>query len=113
MVDERIANEWRIGGPRVGGPTSFMALPETRDIENGDVAIIGIPFDTGTLYRVGSRFGPRALRAASASMMGYQGQRETRQVFKKRRFVDWGDIRPIYGYTWKTASCASRASCRR
>lgn len=98
MPDERAMNEWRVGGARVGGPLSFLALPETRDVEAGDLVIVGIPFDTGTLYRVGSRFGPRAIRIASTMMVPYQGERETRDMFQKRRVIDYGDIRPYHGY---------------
>ncbi|KAK9370540.1 arginase family protein [Lipomyces kononenkoae] len=34
-----------------------------------DIAIIGAPFDTAVTYRPGARFGPRAIRAASARQL--------------------------------------------
>ena len=37
--------------PRFAGPSTFARLPELRDVENCDVAIVGIPFDAGTSYR--------------------------------------------------------------
>jgi len=40
-------------------------LPELRDVESCDVAIVGIPFDSGTSYRPGARFGPQSIRQAS------------------------------------------------
>jgi len=36
-----------------------------RDVESCDVAIVGIPFDAGTSYRPGARFGPMSIRQAS------------------------------------------------
>ena len=44
--------------PRFAGPSTFARLPELRDVESCDVAIVGIPFDAGTSYRPGARFGP-------------------------------------------------------
>ncbi len=98
MTDDRLSDEWRVGGPRIGGPVNFMGFIETRDIEEGDIVVVGLPFDTATLYRVGSRMGPRAIREASSGMLGYMGRRERRPIFQKRRFVDYGDIRPYHGY---------------
>lgn len=51
------------------GPLSFSHLPYTRCLDNEtalfDVGIIGLPFDTGTSYRPGARFGPYAIRSGS------------------------------------------------
>ena len=51
--------------PRFAGPSTFSRLPELRDVESCDVAIVGIPFDAGTSYRPGARFGPQSIRQAS------------------------------------------------
>ena len=51
--------------PRFAGPSTFARLPELRDVEFCDVAIVGIPFDAGTSYRPGARFGPQSIRQAS------------------------------------------------
>ena len=51
--------------PRFAGPSTFARLPELRDVEYCDVAIVGIPFDAGTSYRPGARFGPQSIRQAS------------------------------------------------
>ena len=51
--------------PRFAGPSTFARLPELRDVESCDVAIVGIPFDAGTSYRPGARFGPQSIRQAS------------------------------------------------
>ncbi|MEM7070253.1 MAG: agmatinase, partial [Pseudomonadota bacterium] len=49
------------------GHCSFMKKPIINDWEQikGDVAILGAPFDMGTQYRAGARFGPRSIREAS------------------------------------------------
>ena len=51
--------------PRYAGPNTFARLPEIRDVDYCDVAIVGIPFDAGTSYRPGARFGPQSIRQAS------------------------------------------------
>ena len=41
--------------PRFAGASTFARLPELRDVESCDVAIVGVPFDAGTSYRPGAR----------------------------------------------------------
>ncbi|KAL3424988.1 Guanidinobutyrase [Phlyctema vagabunda] len=38
-----------------------------------DIGILGVPFDTAVSYRPGARFGPRAIRAASARQTSFRG----------------------------------------
>ncbi len=53
------------------GIPSFMRLPVTRDLDNVDVAILGIPYDSGAAsWRSGTRFGPRQIRANSLQLWG-------------------------------------------
>ncbi len=56
----------RLNLPFVGIPT-FAKRPYVADWSalKADVAILGAPFDMGTQYRAGARFGPRAVREAS------------------------------------------------
>src|SRR6476646_8420943 len=51
---------------RFTGVPTFMRLPNITQAEELDVAIIGVPFDGGTTYRPGPRFGPRGVRNQSA-----------------------------------------------
>src|SRR2546429_9970428 len=52
--------------PRFSGIRTYARLPHVADDLDGvDVAIVGIPFDTGGTYRVGARFGPEHIRSAS------------------------------------------------
>lgn len=50
------------------GALSFMRRRYSRDLDGVDVAVTGIPFDTATTARPGTRFGPAAVRAASAHL---------------------------------------------
>jgi arginase family enzyme len=47
--------------PRFAGSGSFGRLPEIDRVPDYDVAVVGTPFDSGTSYRPGARFGPMAL----------------------------------------------------
>jgi agmatinase len=52
--------------PRFAGIKTFMRLPHVTTTDGVDVAIVGVPFDTGASYKVGARFGPEAIRSVSA-----------------------------------------------
>ncbi|WP_127903340.1 agmatinase [Solirhodobacter olei] len=49
-----------------GGATSFLRRRYTKDLAGVDLAITGVPFDQAVTHRTGTRFGPRAIREASA-----------------------------------------------
>jgi guanidinobutyrase / D-arginase len=57
--------------PRFAGPDTFARLPRLQDLAGADVALIGIPFDSGVSYRPGARFGPAAVRAGSKLLRPY------------------------------------------
>src|SRR5688572_10135205 len=76
--------------PFIGIP-SFMRLPVSRDLENVDVAIMGVPFDSGTSYRSGTRFGPRKIREASLMIWGHNSTLNVTPL-KKMNVVDYGDV---------------------
>jgi agmatinase len=56
-----------------------------------DAAVIGIPFDTATSFRSGARFGPEAIRSASALLRPYHPALDV-DVFGTLSLVDGGDI---------------------
>jgi agmatinase len=58
--------------PRFAGPASFARLPRLDQVERADVAVLGLPFDSGTSFRPGARFGPEAVRAGSKLLRPYQ-----------------------------------------
>jgi agmatinase len=76
--------------PRFCGVATYMRLPYTRDLTNVDVAVVGLPFDTGSPYRVGCRFGPRAIRQASVLLRPINPYHDI-NVFKTINVVDYGD----------------------
>ena len=62
---ENAYDKGRLNLPFVGHCT-FGKYPAVSDIPpDTDVAVLGAPFDGGTQYRPGARFGPRAVREAS------------------------------------------------
>jgi len=78
--------------PRYAGPSTFARLPELRDVEQCDVAIIGVPFDAGTSYRPGARFGPQSVRQASRQLRTNYHPDYDVEPFKVQQVADAGDI---------------------
>ena len=78
--------------PRFAGPSTFARLPELRDVEYCDVAIVGIPFDAGTSYRPGARFGPQSIRQASRHLRTNYHPDYDVEPFKVQQVADAGDI---------------------
>jgi agmatinase len=77
--------------PRFGDIATFARLPHTRDLTGVNLAVVGIPFDAGTTYRPGARFGPRAIRTASCMNRNVHPTHEI-HVYEKLSAVDYGDI---------------------
>jgi len=83
--------------PRFGGIHTFARLPHVTDLDGVDVAIVGIPFDTATTYRVGARFGPAAVRDGSLLLRPYHPSVDV-MVFEELSCVDYGDTSVVPGY---------------
>lgn len=77
--------------PRFAGVATFLRLPQRETPRGLDVLLCGAPFDGGTTYRPGARFGPRAVREASALSRGYHPEHAL-DVFERLRCADGGDI---------------------
>jgi len=73
------------------GITSFMRCPVTRDLADVDVAVVGVPYDSGTSYRSGTRFGPRKIREASLLLWGYNNPLAVKPL-DVLTVVDYGDV---------------------
>src|SRR5688572_21081420 len=75
---------------------------EDWDAIDADVAVLGAPFDMGTQWRAGARFGPRAIREASTLFaFGHAGayDHEDDVVYlpaEATRIVDLGDADIIH-----------------
>ena len=51
---------------RFAGPPTFARLPRTDQVSHTDVAVVGVPFDSGVSYRPGARSGPHIREAPAA-----------------------------------------------
>src|SRR5687768_5708373 len=77
--------------PRFAQPATFMRLPHQTTLEGVDVAILGVPFDSGTSYRSGARLGPREIRAQSSLIRPYSIFQKV-SPFETLTIVDAGDV---------------------
>jgi len=77
--------------PRYAQPATFMRLPHQTDLAGVDVAILGVPFDSGTSYRSGARLGPREIRAQSSLIRPYSYFQKV-APFETLTVVDAGDV---------------------
>jgi len=83
--------------PRFTGPSTFARLPHVVDLAGVDLAVVGVPFDTGVSYRVGGRFGPGAVRDASMMLRPYNPNLAV-APFDVLSCIDHGDIAIVPGY---------------
>ncbi len=83
--------------PRFSGVRTFARLPHVRTVEEVDLAIVGLPFDTGATFKVGARFGPEAVRSASVMLRPYNPELDV-QVFETLSCVDYGDAPVVPGF---------------
>jgi agmatinase len=99
-------------GPQFGPDFTFLGvdrcdLDDPSTYSDADVVIIGAPFDGGTSYRSGARFGPSAMRAAC--YLAHDGSRPSLAMrvdgLQDLRVVDAGDVEMFSGDAVK--SCAS------
>ena len=81
-----------------GGALSFLRRKYTRDIDAADIVVSGIPFDMATSNRPGSRFGPRAIRAASVGLAELDAYPFGFDPFDFVAVADYGDCYIDYGY---------------
>lgn len=80
------------------GALSFMRRRYTRDLNDVDVVVSGIPFDSATTNRPGARLGPRAIRAASTEVAALDSFPTGIDVFEHLRVIDYGDCHLDSGY---------------
>lgn len=77
--------------PRFAGPATFARLPRLDEVDAVDVALLGVPFDSGVSYRPGARFGPSGVREASRLLRPYNPAVDV-SPFAAARVADAGDI---------------------
>jgi agmatinase len=77
--------------PRFAGPSTFARLPRADEVSDLDVAVVGVPFDSGVTYRPGARFGPAHVRESSRLLRPYNPAADI-EPFAALQVVDAGDI---------------------
>jgi agmatinase len=73
------------------GALSFMRRRYSRDLDGVDAVVWGIPFDTAVSNRPGTRFGPQAIRRASAIFDGDPQYPFGFDPFERLAVIDYGD----------------------
>jgi agmatinase len=82
---------------RFTGVRTFARLPHVQTIDDVDLAVVGLPFDTGATFKVGARFGPEAVRSASHLVRQYNPELDVKP-FDILSCIDYGDVAVIPGY---------------
>lgn len=78
--------------PRFAGPATYARLPRLDEVGGtADVAVVGVPFDTGVSFRPGARFGGNAIREASRLLRPYNPAQDA-SPFALAQVADAGDI---------------------
>jgi agmatinase len=77
--------------PRYAGPATFALLPRLDQVSHADVAVVGIPFDTGVSYRPGARFGANHVRESSRLLRPYNPAQDY-SPFAAAQVADAGDM---------------------
>ncbi len=77
--------------PRFAGIATFARLPRLEDVGHADIAVMGVPFDSGVSYRPGARFAPAAVREASRLLRPYHPGLDV-SPFAEVQVADAGDV---------------------
>lgn len=97
--------------PHFAGINTFLKVPfleDVREVGRYDVAFLGVPFDSGTTYRPGARFGPQAMRRISALYTPYFYELGV-DLVEAVRMVDLGDVFTLPGNLEKSFDQISQA----
>ncbi len=96
--------------PHFAGINTFLKAPyveNVRDVGKYDAAVVGIPFDSGTTYRPGTRFGPQGIRRISALYTPYNYELGV-DLREQMTLCDAGDVFTIPGNLEKSFDQISR-----
>lgn len=99
FLNTETLNALEQGLPFAGIPT-FMKLPYSRDeaaLRQAELVVMGVPFDSGTSNRSGTRFGPRAIREQSLYAGVFQPIYPWTDDLTQKRIIDFGDVAGIPG----------------
>ena len=87
--------------PRFSQIATFARTIHTKDLDEVNVAFVGVPYDGGTSYRTGTRYGPSAIREQSRILRSYNRFLDT-SPFDTLNVIDYGDVDIVPGNTQKT-----------
>ncbi len=77
--------------PTYSGALSFARRKYSKDLSEAELAITGVPFDTATTSRPGTRFGPRGIRAASVEIAWQRNWPWEFDAMELLKIADYGD----------------------
>lgn len=77
--------------PRYAGPATYALLPTLDQVGTADIAVAGVPFDSGVSYRPGARFGPSHVRESSRLLRPYNPAQDV-APFSLQQVADAGDL---------------------
>ena len=77
--------------PRYAGPATYARLPRLDQVDSADVAVVGVPFDSGVSFRPGARFGANHVREASRLLRPYNPALDA-SPFENLQVADAGDM---------------------
>jgi agmatinase len=98
--------------PTYAGALSFMRRKYSKKLAGADAVIWGIPFDGAVSNRPGARFGPQAIRRASAIFDNDPQYPFHRDLFAQLAVIDYGDCLLDYGNHQKTPATIEREAAR-
>lgn len=78
--------------PRFAGLGTFARVPDIGTVPDYDIAVLGAPFDGGTSYRPGARFGPMGVRQASRHLRPQFHVELDTPPLTQLQVVDAGDV---------------------
>lgn len=73
------------------GMPTWNHTPYTQDVEDADIVVMGVPFDSGVTFRPGARFGPGAVREQSLIACCFKYPWEYK-LQDRAKVVDYGDV---------------------
>ena len=112
ISDRRISTFVRGELPHFAGERgTFLKCPFVEDVnqvDDAEVAIFGVPLDSGATYRPGTRFGPQGIRR-STNLFGTYNYELGVDLREQLNMVDIGDVFTIPGNLEKSFDQISQA----
>lgn len=98
--------------PTYAGVLSFMRRKYSKALDDVDAVVLGIPFDAAVSNRPGARFGPQAIRRASAIFDNDPQYPFSRDLFEQMAVTDYGDVLLDYGNHQNTPALIEQEASR-